>query len=104
MMKTVDFLAAGAEPAPTLASGFGKLRSLQRRFAMVIDNRTSCRLRSPIRFALYAIAMLLLLISPLFVLAKNPPLNPTDKALSSFGSLSEEERFPWQPKQLVNVF
>ncbi|HEV3303237.1 MAG TPA: M56 family metallopeptidase [Planctomycetaceae bacterium] len=104
MMKTVDFLADGAQRATTLASGFGQLRSLKRRLVMVIENRTSHRLRWPIRFASYAIAMVLLLISPLLVLTTGPRLTADDSASSPFGSLSAEEKFPWQPKQLINVF
>ncbi|MHC4400074.1 MAG: M56 family metallopeptidase [Planctomycetota bacterium] len=70
MMKAVDFLAEGGRPVAGLASGFGQVSSLKRRFEMVLGNRTSHCLALPLRLTVVPAAMLLLLFSPILILAE----------------------------------
>jgi WD40 repeat protein/beta-lactamase regulating signal transducer with metallopeptidase domain len=104
MIKTADFLTNVVPLPPAPAVGFGRLGQMSTRIAMVIESQTSCRLQSPLRFALYATLSLLLLVSPFFVLADNHRLDSKGTTSSALSSVPAEERFPWQPKQLVNVF
>lgn len=64
LLDTVDFLNPGAEPAPLLASGFGKVHHLRKRLTMVMKGTTPRTLGWKGSLAAAALAGVLLPIGP----------------------------------------
>jgi bla regulator protein BlaR1 len=64
LLDTVDFLNPGSEPAPLLASGFGKVRHLRRRLTMVMKGTTPKTMGLKGSLGALALAGVLLPIGP----------------------------------------
>jgi beta-lactamase regulating signal transducer with metallopeptidase domain len=71
LLDAVDFLNPGAEPAPLLASGFGKVRHLRRRLTMIMRGTTPRTLGWTGSLGAMALAGVLLPIAPTW--AQKPP-------------------------------
>jgi len=63
LLSTVEFLSVSRSALPNMASGFGTINKVKRRFEMILENNISRRTSGPVRFGLFLFGCLALSLS-----------------------------------------